>query len=446
MGTAMASANPKYLIGTTRALAVARTMRWPGVRISTTAVEGARGRLLGAVTSLDALRGAEQETAALDSPTTMDVAAVGFTSGATGPAKGVIYRHDQLEAQRDALIDLYGIGSRDSLVAAFGPFALFGPSMGIPSVVPDMKVTEPGSLTASALADAARTVDATLVFASPAALRNVVATASGLSPGEVAALGHVRLLMSAGAPVPAAVLHSVSALMPDADMHTPYGMTEVLPVADISLTEIETVPEGNGVCVGSPVAGVDVAISGLDDDGVATGPLTREPAVVGEVCIRAAHMRDGYDQLWMTENNASQPVGWHRSGDVGHLDDDGRLWIEGRMQHIVTTASGPVTPIGIEHAVSELSGVVGSALVGVGPPGVQQVVLVVVPSDRVRRARLADEDLADRVRERVGGIDVVAVLIVPWLPVDKRHNSKIDRSRIAEWAERVLAGKRVGRL
>jgi acyl-coenzyme A synthetase/AMP-(fatty) acid ligase len=446
MGRALAGANPTYLIGTPKALALARTMRWPGIRVATTTLDRARKGVLGVRATLADLRCRGEGRPAPPIPASLDVAAVGFTSGATGPAKGVVYRHRQLQAQRDVLIDLYGIRPDDGLVAAFGPFALFGPAMGIPSAVPDMKVTSPGSLTARSLADAATAIDASLVFASPAALRNVVETAGEMSANQAEALTRVRVLMSAGAPVPAAVLRTVGELMPDAELHSPYGMTEVLPVADISLAETEIVPGGNGVCVGYPVAGARVAISPLDAEGKPTGSLMEESGVVGEVCIQAAHMRDGYDKLWMTENDASRPAGWHRSGDVGHIDDDGRIWIEGRVGHIVTRATGPVTPIGIEHAVAEISEIAQAAVVGVGPAGTQQVVIVVVPAAHLRRADLADEDLADRVRARAGDIDVAAVLVVPSIPVDKRHNSKIDRTRVARWAERVLSGGRMGRI
>ncbi len=446
MGRALAGANPAYLIGTPKALALARAMRWPGIRIATTTLDRATKGALGVRATLADLRWRGEGRPAPPTPAPLDVAAVGFTSGATGPAKGVVYRHHQLQAQRDVLIDLYDIRPDDSLVAAFGPFALFGPAMGIPSAVPDMKVTSPGSLTAQALADAATAIDASLVFASPAALRNVVETAGEMSANQAEALTRVRVLMSAGAPVPAAVLRAVAELMPDAELHSPYGMTEVLPVADISLADTETIPEGNGVCVGYPVAGVRVAISPLDAEGKPTGPLTEESGVVGEVCIQAAHMRDGYDKLWMTENDASRPAGWHRSGDAGHIDDDGRIWIEGRIGHVVTTATGPVTPVGIEHAIVEISDIAQAAVVGVGPAGTQQVVIVVVPAAHLRRADLADVDLADRVRARAGDIDVAAVLAVPSIPVDKRHNSKIDRTRVARWAERVLSGGRIGRI
>ena len=446
MGRALASAGPAYLIGIPKALAAARVMRWPGVRISTAVTSPVMRRLLGVHSTLDDLRTRGENLPTPPAPSASDYAGIGFTSGATGPAKGVAYRHHQLEAQRDVLVDLYGIKSSDRLVAAFGPFSLFGPSMGITSVIPDMEVTSPGSLTARELARAVQAVSATLVFASPAALSNVAKTAGDLSSEQAEALKGIRLLMAAGAPVRSDVLRAAVETMPNAEAHTPYGMTEVLPVADISLQGIEAAGQRDGVCVGLPVAGVEVAISPLDSAGKAAGAMTDECEVVGEVCIRAAHMRDGYDKLWVTQHEASEPSGWHRSGDVGHLDCDGRLWIEGRMGHIVTTAAGPVTPVGIEHAVSELPEVVHAAAVGVGPAGTQQLVVVVVPVAGRRRPDLADEDLADRVRDQVASADLAAVLTAPALPVDQRHNSKIDRARIARWAEGVLAGGRMGQI
>ena len=107
-----------------------------------------------------------------------------FTSGATGPPKGVVYRHSQLRAQVELVRAVCGITPDDRLVAAFAPFALYGPALGIGAAVPRMDVTRPGTLTASALAEAAAAVGGTLVFASPAALRNVVATASQLTASQ----------------------------------------------------------------------------------------------------------------------------------------------------------------------------------------------------------------------------------------------------------------------
>ena len=155
-----------------------------------------------------------------------------YTSGATGPAKGVRYRHGQMAAQRDALGATYGITADDRLVAAFAPFALYGPALGITSTIPDVDVTKPGSLTADALgaAVAARSTPRSC-SPSPAALANVDRTATGRRPTAERAL---RLVLSAGAPVPIATLRATSQrCVPRAELHTPYGMTECLPVADI---------------------------------------------------------------------------------------------------------------------------------------------------------------------------------------------------------------------
>lgn len=442
---ALQSASPKYLIGIRRALLAARGLRWPGKAISVEPLSEQTGRALGVWKTLDEIRVLGAEAAPPEPPTDDDVAMVVFTSGATGPAKGVTYRHHQAQANRDAIRAVYQINEQDRLVAAFGPFALYGAALGITSVVPDMEVTSPGTLTATALAGAAAAVDATMVFASPAALRNAVATADELTPSLRAALARVRLLMSAGAPVPAQLLREVQGLVPNAELHTPYGMTEVLPVADISLEEIELVGPGDGVCVGMPVTGVDVAISPLDEAGIAGGSLTTTPDVVGEVCIRADHVKDEYDKLWAVQQASAQPPGWHRSGDVGRLDAAGRLWIEGRLVHIIKTAEGVVTPVAIEHDAETVPGVARAAAVGVGPAGTQQVVIVLVPDKPVRRAGLADLAFADAVRA-VLEVDVAAVFAVPDLPVDKRHNSKIYRNRVARWAESALAGKRIERL
>ncbi len=445
MGQALESAAPQYLIGVTKALAVARTMRWPGRRIAVGELTPVLQKSLGVWATLDEVRRRGEFKTAPPSPGPDDVAAVVFTSGATGPAKGVRYLHRQAQAQRDALVRVYSISRDDRLVAAFAPFALYGPAMGIPSVVPDMEVTSPGSLSAAALGEAVSELAATLVFASPAALRNVSATSDRLTPAQGEALSHVRLLMSAGAPVSSAVLRRAAEVLPNAEPHTPYGMTEVLPVADISLAEIEAAGVGNGVCVGHPVAGVSVAIDELDVIGRPIGTFSTEPEVTGEVVIQAAHVKDAYDRLWVAQHASAQPARWHRSGDVGHLDKEGRLWIEGRLVHTIVGPTGPITPVALEHAVESIPGIDLAAAVGIGPAGTQQVAVVVATSPPAPRPALASEALSDQVRGAVG-VDVAAVLVAPALPVDKRHNSKIDRGRIALWASAILAGGRIGKL
>lgn len=451
MAHALRSARPDHVIGIAKALLALGVLRVPGRRIVADHLSGPLARMLGHPPTLLALTA---RGAALRRTGSMPVAlseadadaAVLFTSGATGPAKGVRYRRSQLRAQVDRLAELYQLTPDDPWVAAFAPFALYGPALGTGAAVPDMDVTAPRTLRATAMADAAAAVDARVVFASPAALRNVVDTAAALTAPQRDALARVRIVMSAGAPVPVGLLRQLQALVPNAALHTPYGMTEVLPVADISLPEIEAAGPGLGVCVGRLVPGVTVALSLLDSKGRATGSLTSEPGVTGEICVAAEHRKQAYDRLWATEQASSRDPGYHRTGDVGHLDDQARLWVEGRLVHVLTTAAGPLTPVAVEQRIESLPTVSAAAVVGVGPVGTQQVVAVVVSSAGAGwRRPLAEPDLATSVRA-VGDADIAAVLTVPRLPTDIRHNSKIDRAAVAAWAGRVLSGRRAGRL
>ena len=437
MRRALRGANVQHVIGSARGLSAAKGMGLKGTFVSIGGFAPGMRRALGVdYTAVEVLQIGRQVQPPSAPPVTAE-AAVLFTSGATGPAKGVVYRHAQLEAQRDLIRDTFGVEDTDRLVAAFAPFALFGPALGIASVVPDMDVTKPGTLTARALADAIAAIDATLVFAAPAALRNVVRTASQLDQAQRERCERVRLLLAAGAPVPRETLRAVAQLLGDCEAHTPYGMTEALPVADVTLTELEEGGRGNGVLVGRPVKGVQVSVSPLDATGTATGALTDEPDITGEVVVRGPHIKDHYDQLWATQRASARDHGWHRTGDVGHLDDDGRLWIEGRLGHVITTPAGVVTPVAPEQRMERLDAVRLAAVVGVGPTGRQAIVAVVEAPLHV--SGVASVELTDSLRQ-TAGIDFAAVLVVDSLPVDIRHNSKIDRARVAQWAADVLAG------
>jgi acyl-CoA synthetase (AMP-forming)/AMP-acid ligase II/pimeloyl-ACP methyl ester carboxylesterase len=418
---AVRSARVQHVVGPLQALAASRVLRW------------APGALF---ISLSSLRKAPMVTALSEvsapEPDIHQSAAVLFTSGATGPAKGVRYTHAQLCAQRDALEKTYGITRQDSFVAAFAPFALFGPALGICTGLADMDVTSPRTLTATALNDACRRISASMVFASPAALANVLNTANG--PCD--SLASVRLVLSAGAPVPLDTLQKMRSLCPVAELHTPYGMTELLPVADISLAQREQVGNGRGVCVGQPVRGCNVMISSPQS-------LERLPVgQTGELLARAAWMSSGYDKLWMTERAARPSDGvdsWHRTGDVGHCDAEGNLWIEGRLVHVIHTERGVVTPVPLEVLVEAVPGVERAAAVGIGPVGAQVVVIVVeAPAES---PGLASVVLTRAVRDAVRPQSVAAVWCTKSLPVDIRHNSKIDRTAVAlEMSQRLSGG------
>ncbi len=453
MRRALNGAGVDHVIGIARGIVAVAVLGVPGRRILVDGPAGPVGAAVRGLTrvvdTLDGIRRIGVGAPAPPLPAPDAEAAVLFTSGATGPAKGVVYGSDQIRSQAGHIKALFRLTPEDAFVAAFAPFALYGPAMGVASVVPDMDVTSPSTLTARGLADAVAAAGATTVFASPSSLRNVVATADELDAPRRATLAGVRMAMSAGAPIPVPLLHRVQAVLPTAELHTPYGMTECLAISDIDLPGLERAGTGNGVCVGQPLEGVEVSIAPLPlDPSEPDGAPITDADVTGEIIVRATHVKERYDQLWATQHASTRDGDAHRTGDVGHLDSEGRLWVEGRRQHVLHTASGPLTPVALELAVLSVEGVKDAAVVGVGPVGTQALVVIVIPdSPHDRTPVLAGNDLTVAVRHTAATItteSVAAVLTTAAFPVDVRHQSKVDRARLAQWAARVLSGGRIG--
>lgn len=445
-----------WLIGIPKALIGARAMGWPGRRISVEQLPTVDRAALGVETSVAELArsGALQRElgAPLDvpHPATDSDAAVLFTSGSTGPAKGAVLTHRQLSAMFAAVGDTLDLAPERGLVAGFATFALLGPALGAPTVVPDMDITRPGELTAPALAAAIAALGRPAVFTAPAALRNILDTAGSLDDAGRAAMAGAASFFSAGAPIPAHLLRGLAEIMPEAKALTPYGMTECLAVAAIDLEGIEAAGAGSGVCVGTPVPRVRIAIAVMDEEGRTTGEISEEAGVTGEILVRAPHVRDRYLMLWGTTRTSMRFEGWHATGDVGHLDAAGRLWVEGRAAHVLATADGLFTPVQVEEAAESVPTVRRAGAAVVGPRGTQQVVVILETEDgyrpgRAARPRPAAPSLAEAVRRAVrerAGVEVVAVFETRSLPTDIRHNSKIDRAALSRWSEQTLRGER----
>lgn len=456
MTRSITSAAPQWIIGETPGLSLARAANLPGKRFSIRTMDplaqralGLSGSMYGFATQFAGQR--FEPTASHPDPDPSADAAILFTSGSTGPAKGVRYTHQKLSALTQRIQNTLKVVPGSSLLAGFAPFALLGPAIGATSVTPKMSVTKPATLTATALADAAIAGDTTMIFASPAALRNVVDTAHELHAAQRDALEKTSMLLSAGAPVPVNLMDEVLQLVPNAEFHSPYGMTESLLISDIDHHTQHAIAarSDRGVCVGKPLDVVRVAMAPLDFYGRSSDELVEGEDAVGklaEIVISTPHMLAGYDKLYNTNRqtrvDSLDGMQWHRTGDIGHFDNDGRLWIEGRTQHIVTPPTGVLGPGGPEDDIQQLEQVNRVAIVGVGPVGTQAIVAVVEPRDTNLKPGLAPTDLTDAVRAATD-VDIAAVLVTDTVPVDIRHNSKINRPVLAQWAAKVLAGGKV---
>lgn len=377
-----------------------------------------------------------------------DTAAIFFTSGSTGPPKGVVYEHGMFDAQIGFLRTHFEYSEEDVDLATFPIFSLFDAVLGITSVIPDMDPTRPGSADPRMIADTLRTYACTNLYASPALLENLARWGRETH----ATLPTLRRVITAGAPARPDLLEALHEMLPqDARIHTPYGATEVLPVSSTDSEEIlgttrRLSEAGAGMCVGRPLDGVDVAIIGVTDDPVASW---REAALlpsgeIGEIAVRGPNVTKEYFRNGAATRLAKIPAGdgdvWHRMGDVGHLDDAGRLWFCGRMAHRVETAQGTLFTIPCEAIFNAHTRVRRSALVGVGVRGRQRPVIVIeleAGDGGAGEQRLTAELLALGARHaHTSGISTV--LYHPGFPVDIRHNAKIRREDLAVWAARRL--------
>ena len=269
-----------------------------------------------------------------------------------------------------------------------------------------------------------------------------------------APLPTVRRVMSAGAPVPAEVVASLRALLPEgAEFWTPYGATECLPVALVEGRELQATraatEAGAGTCVSRAVPPNEVRIIAITDQAIARWDDARElPAGdVGEITVAGPTATDTYfnrdAQTRLAKISEHTPGGdrvVHRMGDAGYFDAEGRLWFCGRKSHRVATASGTLFTEQVEPVFNTHPKVRRTALVGVGAAGARTPVLCVELAEGVARGEWSG---IERDLRRIGaahphtaGID--RFLRHPGFPVDIRHNAKIGRETLAAWAQKRL--------
>ncbi|MCA9086089.1 MAG: AMP-binding protein [Planctomycetaceae bacterium] len=406
----------------------------------------------GAISMDELLRRGRDSSIALPQTQNTDPAAIIFTSGSTGPPKGVCYEHGMFDAQVDLIRDRFGIRPGEIDLPGFPLFALFNVAMQVTTVIPDMDPTRPANVDPEKILEAIENQGVTQAFGSPALWNQV---------GRYCEQHNIRLptlkrILSAGAPVPNHVLSRMTAtLSEDADLFTPYGATECLPVAAIGGRQVlrETAAEtarGAGTCVGSVFDRMSVRII----------PVTFEPidrlqdvtildrGQIGEIIIQGPVATREYFQQPEATALAKIPDGetfWHRMGDVGYLDDQNRLWFCGRKAHIVFTKSGPLYSVCCEAIFNQHPEVYRCALVGLGDRVTQRQTpaLVVEPEPGCFPA---DSEAEDRFRSQlleIGRADVRTAEIrqihfQKTLPVDTRHNVKINREALAEQLARTL--------
>lgn len=387
-------------------------------------------------------------------PTQM--AAILFTSGSTGVPKGVVYSHQMFEAQITALKNDYEITPGERDLATFPLFSLFGPALGMASIVPDMDASKPITANPSYIFDAVEKYQCTNMFANPALLK-VLGEAGTVNGDNVHQMPSLKRVISAGAPATLASIELFSKMLnDDIEILNSYGATESLPISKVGskalLQTTKVTDGGGGICVGKPIEKVDIAIIDVSDDEIAQwhDELRLAPNVIGEIAVKGPMVSQQYynrEQATKLSKIASEPVvtsdvtkeglAWHRMGDLGYLDENGQLWMCGRKSHRVSAPAKEFYSIPCERIFNVHPDVNRTALVPFDIEGVTHPLLCI----ELNKGASCKEQEVVAALKAIGSkfsqtYDIEHFIFHSDFPVDIRHNAKIFREKLAVWAQK----------
>lgn len=374
-----------------------------------------------------------------------DLAAILFTSGSTGAPKGVCYEHGMFEAQVQLVRDTYGITPGEVDLPMLPIFALFNPALGMTTVVPELDPSRPAAVDPAKIVQAIQQENITNSFGSPTLWRKIFDHCLE----KQITLPSLKRVLCAGAAVPASLWADAPRVLPNGQLHSPYGATEALPLCSISSAEIPT-DSVAGACVGRPIDGVQVKVVPITD-----GPLGRidpqPPGEIGEIVAEGPVVTRTYDALpeataiakisfprilLSGKKNPFSNAGecWHRLGDCGYLDRYGRLWFVGRKAERVVTATGTLHTEPCEQVFRQHPRVARCALIGLGERGRQEPAIVVQPVGSGGKEAAFARELRALAQQHPHTAAIRRFFFHPSFPVDVRHNAKIHRLALARWA------------
>ncbi|MEX0325354.1 MAG: fatty acid CoA ligase family protein [Puniceicoccaceae bacterium] len=364
-----------------------------------------------------------------------ELAAILFTSGSTGPPKGVLYGHGQFDAQVRLIRETFGVEPGEVDLPMLPVFSLFNPALGMTTVVPEIHPGKPAKADPDKLLQALEQCGVTNSFGSPVLWKLIARRAA--ERGRV--LPGMRRILMAGAPVPPGLVRELQPVFPNARLWSPYGATECLPVSCIDGETIlresaEKSVSGAGTCVGRPVAGVEVKVIAIEDKPI--GELSEATELpmgeIGEIIATGPSVTKGYDNLTEATRRAkvrdAEGRVWHRMGDAGYIDADGLLWFCGRIAERVMTSDGPLYTDCCEGIFNTLPSVHRSALIGLGEAPDQEPAIAIEPEPGASLTQDAVLELGAKHPLTAG---IKAVFFCRAFPVDVRHNAKINRLELA---------------
>ena len=380
-----------------------------------------------------------------------DPALITFTGGSTGQPKGVYRTHGLLSAQHEGTRRCMGVGPADVHMQAFPNMVMSNIASGATSVIPWFRQGHAAEADTDALLRQVRRFGVTGMCGPPALLgrlaEHCVATGQrmrsvrrALVGGSAVSFGVLEMLDQATRPGAAAVLYGSSEAEPLARLD---GREAIARAAAIAR-------RGGGLCMGHPSPGLDMEIRAIPRDHPPGDLADRDlleaslaPGEIGELIVRGRHVSRTYfgnpdAEEALKIRTASGQV-WHRLGDMGYLDPQGRVYLVGRTHDAVEARGATIHPLTVEPLIDELSFVHRSGLIGLPRRGNTDVVVAYEPTYRTS-SRRTRRDRAERIRSECGklGVHVDQVCDVASIPVDRRHNGKLERDQLVNLCARQL--------
>lgn len=372
-------------------------------------------------------------------------ALITFTSGSTGQPKAIVRTHGFLQHQQVVIANSLPPQSEDIELTTLPVFVLSALSHGITAVLPDCNMRKPASIDAARIAAQIDRCDINRIIASPAFLQRL----SDYLAMKQILVRAVRKIYTGGGPVFPALLKQMKIVFPNAELCAVYGSTEAEPIAHIdfeSITEgdLARTFAGGGLLAGKPIQDIEMRIADptllnkSSRDGAAKNIPALPPYAIGEIVVSGNHVVKTYlgglgnaETKIEVHSDAGKKV-WHRTGDAGYLDGKGRLWLMGRSSSKLEDGRGEVYPFQVEAAASEVDSIKRATCL---KSNGKRILLI----ERKKQSWLneiafmtpnARAKFLDNIRETFDWLQFDELRLVRKIPMDKRHNAKIQYSQV----------------
>lgn len=378
------------------------------------------------------------------SPT--DIAAIVFTSGSTGPPKGVCYMHKTFDAQIRALNENFGMQEGEVDMTTLPIFALFNPALGITTVMPEINPSTPSKASARSLVETLIEFEVTTAFASPVIGRKIAERCEQAN----LRLPRMNRFFLAGAPSPPQLIENLASVIHNGKVFIPYGATEALPVSYCTHTEVAntkgSTERGEGSCLGKPLPKVSVKLFPVSNSPFDKETQELKDGEVGEICVAGPTVTEEYYRMPGATFDSKfryESKTYHRMGDLGYFDTNRILRFLGRKAERLNTAQGPLETERCEAIANTVDGVRRSALIGLGAKDPVEPCVVIEPEQEFRNPKainVIEQEVLSRLKVRLPDFEITQTLIESSLPVDPRHNAKVHRLALAKkWTKRLAS-------